>query len=210
MHGDRAVARSRAQRRQLAADDDAPVAGVDVERAADVARANAAVAGVQLKAPLDPLDVDRSVSALRRDVGRRRQGDDEPSRAAAEVEPARARLAHRHLDAVAALLRVHVDLRDVVFAAAALLDDDLHLGPVPRTNLDGSVEGRQHHVRLARHLEALLLALDVAADVGADDVDAARSRDERGEQNGTGDGPGMRRAERGAAGRRVHTDLRSS
>src|SRR2546430_12336450 len=49
----------------------------------------------------------------------------------------------------------------------------------------------------------LLLSLDVAADIGADDVDTAWRGDDRGEK-ADGQRPEMRRAGGGGAGTRVH------
>jgi len=60
--------------------------------------------------------------------------------------------------------------------ARPLLDDDLNFGLVPRPDFDRPVEGRDRDVRLAGRRKMLLFALDVPAEVGADDIDGSRAR----------------------------------
>jgi len=93
------------------------------------------------------------------------------------VETVMPRFGHGDFDAVAGLLGVHVNRGHVLVVASALLDDHLHIGAVPRTNLDRAIESGQRHVGLAGHGELFLVALDVPDSVDrADDVDASRCR----------------------------------
>ena len=70
------------------------------------------------------------------------------------------RLGDGNLDAVAVLLRFHLDRGDILVVAPALLDDHLHVGLVPRPDLDRAVEGGQRHIGLAGNREMFFVALD--------------------------------------------------
>src|SRR5207248_8329621 len=131
-------------------------------------------ARLQLDVAGHPLDVDRSNAAARRNIRARRHRDDQLGGSpAAEMDPARLVVLDEHLDMIAVLLGLHLDVRDIALIAAALLDDDLDIGLVPRPDFNRSVERPQRQLRFAGNREVLLLALDILAEVGADDVDAA-------------------------------------
>src|SRR5438093_5095240 len=96
-----------------------------------------------------------------------------------KMEPAVVALRHGHVDsdAIAVLLRLDVDFSQRFLRRGAFLDDDLDLLAIPGPNLDGAVERRDMHVRLAGDREALFVALDEARRIGpaADDIDTTCS-----------------------------------